>query len=142
MVGSLDKDAKSQVISALRRAEKMTSGEIRVHLAARCPGDPYKRALKVFGRLGMRRTKDKNAVLLFVATDSRKFAIVGDQGIHERVGETFWNHTRDTLAWHFSVGNLKEGIIAGILSVGEKLKAYFPLKKSDANELPNTVTET
>lgn len=142
MVGFLNKDAKSQVVSAIRQAEKMTSGEIRVHLEARCPGDPYKKALKVFRRLGMHRTKNKNAVLLFLAMDSRKFAIVGDQEIHKRVGETFWNHTRDTLARHFSVGNFKGGIVAGILSIGEKLKAYFPPEKGDANELPNIVTET
>ena len=138
---TLDKAAKAQVVEAIRQAEGLTSGEIRVHLKKKCGEDVLAEAKKVFSKLRMHRTRERNAVLIFVAWESRQFAILGDRGIHERVGDLFWAETRDTIVSYFSKGQMKEGIVAGVRSVGEKLKAHFPVKAEDINELSNTVTE-
>ena len=141
MVKTLDKEAKKEIVEAIRQAERLTSGEIRVHLQSRCKEDVLTHARKVFSRLGMGRTKQKNAVLIFVALDSRRFAVLGDSGIHACVGDEFWSGTRDIMDNYFSKGRIKEGIITGIRNIGEKLKAYFPLQTNDGNELSDTVTE-
>ena len=141
MVSFLGKEDKKRIIQAIRQAEGATSGEIRVHLKAKCKDDVIAEAKKVFEKLGMHRSRRRNAVLLFVALKSKRFAIIGDQGIHERVGDSFWNQTRDLMSAHFSKGQLEKGIVAGVHSVGEKLSKFFPHDLDDTNELSNQVTE-
>ena len=94
----------------------------------------------MFHRLRIQKTRHRNGVLIFVALDSRKFAILGDSGIHHHVGDSFWSQTRDKMTACFSIGHIKEGIVAGVLSVGEKLKIHFPEETHDKNELSNEVT--
>ncbi len=141
MVKLLDKHAEQDIVNAIRLAERETSGEIRVHVRRICRGDALEEAKKIFGRLRMHNTRERNAVLIYVALDSRRFAILGDRGIHEKVGDLFWNGTRDKIASLFSQGALKEGIIAGVMDAGEKLKAHFPCRRNDKNELPDTITK-
>jgi uncharacterized membrane protein len=88
----------------------------------------------------MHRTRLRNGVLIFVSAKSHEFAIIGDQGIHERVGASFWEAVRDRMGIQFAKGELKEGILEGVRSAGEQLKAYFPLEKDDRNELHDDVT--
>ena len=140
MVDFFDKEAKKDIIDAIVRAESMTSGEIRVHVQKKCKDDVMHAAKKVFHRLRMQRTKHRNAVLIFIALESRRFAILGDSGIHRQTGDFFWNETRDKIASYFSKGQLKEGIVAGILGIGEKLKTHFPAEANDKNEISNEIT--
>src|SRR5262245_31153043 len=95
MAGDLDKvlhpTDQQKIVDAIRAAERVTSGEVKVHVESRCPGgDPYKRAIELFRVLGLTKTKDRNAVLIYVATRDRKFSMIGDTGIHEEVGSAFW----------------------------------------------------
>jgi uncharacterized membrane protein len=141
MVEPLTKQAKQEIAQAIARAEAETSGEIRVHLKRRCGADTLSQAIKDFQKLGMHRTKDRSGVLIFIALESHAFAILGDRGIHEKVGTAFWNETRDIMEDYFKSGRLKEGILAGVESAGRKLRAFFPRQASDRDELSNTVTE-
>lgn len=137
----LSKADKKEISAAVAQAERLTSGEIRVHLKDRAGEDVLSDARKTFTRLGMQRTKHRNGVLIFVAPKSRRFAIVGDEGIHERVGEAFWGRTRDAMAEHFAKGALKQGILTGVRLVGEHLEKHFPRENKQRNELSNEVTE-
>ncbi|OIO36106.1 MAG: hypothetical protein AUJ72_06100 [Candidatus Omnitrophica bacterium CG1_02_46_14] len=139
---TLDPPAKKAIMDAITEAERMTSGEIRVHLQKKCKDDVMYEAKKVFRRLKMHKTKHHNAVLIFIAMESRRFAILGDSGVHHHVGGSYWTEIRDKMASHFVKGEMLEGIIVGVLSVGEKLKAHFPLEPNDRNELPNEITKS
>ena len=141
MVKGLDKHAKYEILEAIRRAEEGTSGEVRVHVKPRCAEDVMGQAQKVFRRLGMHRTKQRNAVLVFVATDSRRFAIVGDKDIHGKVGDAFWERARDTMQEHFSKGDITGGIVAGVQRVGERLKEHYPAHGENPDELSNQISE-
>ncbi|MBI4353129.1 MAG: TPM domain-containing protein [Candidatus Omnitrophica bacterium] len=136
----LGQNAKREIVKAITEAERFTSGEIRVHVKRWCRGGAPAEAWKVFRRLKMDRTKERNGVLLFVALRSRRFAIVGDRGIHEKAGEAFWNRTCGLMGSYFSQGKVPEGIVAGVRSAGEELGRYFPRKAEDVNELPDGVT--
>jgi uncharacterized membrane protein len=138
---TLTKDDRRAIEKAIDEAENLTSGEVRVHLQTRCGGDILKDARKAFTRLRMHRTKERNSVLIFIALKSRAFAILGDRGIHERAGDAFWGATRDIMASYFAKGAFREGITAGVLSAGRELQRHFPLRRGDANELSDTVTE-
>lgn len=126
--------------AAIRAAEKRTSGEIRVVVEKRAGKDPMKKAVAWFERLGMHRTQQRNGVLIYVGLKDRRFAIVGDEGIHRAVEEGFWNHTAEGMRTFFQQGRLVEGIIEGVRRAGEALARYFPYDpETDVNELPDTV---
>jgi uncharacterized membrane protein len=141
MVNPFTPEAKKRIMRAIAEAEKKTSGEVRVHVKPYSSEEPIEEARKSFRRLGMQRTKERNGVLVFVAWKSRRFAIVGDDGIHRKVGDAFWSGTRDRMAALFSRGDLAGGIEAGVHDIGEKLKEHFPLGAGDKNELTDHVSE-
>ena len=140
MVNIFLKISKKKILEAIQKAEAQTSGEIRVHIQHNCPGDVLAAAQKTFIKLGMQRTKNKNAVLIFISLRNRFFAIVGDEGIHRHVLDSFWNETRDAMSKYFTKGLMEEGILYGIDSVGKRLKEHFSRGKNDINELPDTPT--
>jgi uncharacterized membrane protein len=137
----LTKKEEQEIVSAIRIAEKNTSGEIRVHIEATTDVAHYERALEVFHFLEMNTTKDANGVLIYVAVNDKKFVIYGDKGINDAVPEDFWNSTKDTIQNHFKKGAFKQGIVDGILKAGEELQAHFPYQQDDVNELSNEISK-
>lgn len=127
-------------MAAIGEAEKMTSGEIRVHITPRCGDDVMRDAIKVFNRLGMYKTRHRNGVLIFVAFESRKLAIIGDSGINEVVSTNYWDEEKDILLEFLKHGDPATGLCAVIARVGAKLKAYFPIEDDDVNELSNEIS--
>ncbi len=131
---------QAQVVAAIRAAEQVTSGEIRVSVAPFFWGDVEKTAGKAFRRLGMEHTADRNGVLIFLVPSRRRFAILGDTGIHEKVGQAFWNDVSACLSSHFRRGAFTEGLVEGIRMVGDRLATHFPSAGDvDRNELSDGV---
>ena len=94
---------------------------------------------KRFTELEMHKTVLKNGVLIFLASDDKKFAIIGDEGIDKKVPADFWEETKNIMAGFFRDGKFADGLIAGIDRAGVQLKTYFPRSDDDINELPNEV---
>lgn len=136
----ISKPDQGRVVAAIGEAEKMTSGEIRVHITPRCGDDVMRDAIKVFNRLGMYKTRHRNGVLIFVAFESRKLAIIGDSGINEVVSTNYWDEEKDILLEFLKNGDPATGLCAVIARVGAKLKAYFPIEEDDVNELSNEIS--
>lgn len=128
------------VVEAVRLAEKGTSGEIRIHIEGKCSGSPMERAEKVFALLGMDKTELRNGVLIYLACESRVFAIVGDKGINEAVPENFWKDVIAAMSEEFREGRFAEGLAKGALMAGDKLKAFFPYQEDDVNEQPDDIS--
>ena len=137
----LTKKEEEEIIEAICMAEKNTSGEIRIHLENKITIDAIDRAVEVFNELEMHKTKDSNGVLIYVAVNSKQFAICGDNGINKVVPNDFWESTKNIMASHFQNGNFKQGLVDGILKAGEQLKKYFPYQDEDTNELSNEISK-
>jgi uncharacterized membrane protein len=137
----LSKKEEREIIEAIREAERDTSGEIRVHLENGTGTDAMERAKVLFHELKMDNTRDANGVLIYIAVADHRFAICGDREICKVVPEGFWDSTRDEIQRHFREHHFKEGIIAGVRSTGEKLRAHFPWQPDDANELPDEISK-
>ena len=129
------------VIQAIQKAEKNTSGEIRVHIENKTEKPTLERAKEVFLYLKMDQTRQRNGILLYVGVSSKEFAILGDEGINNRIPEGFWEEEKKMVLHHFSKNNYEKGLVLAIEKVGEKLKKYFPYKKDDTNELPNEISK-
>lgn len=128
------------VVAAIARAEKETSGEIRIHMENYCRGNALERAVALFGQLGMHNTIAHNGVIIYIAVKDRKVAIYGDKGIHEQVHDDFWQAEIQTILRHFREKEYKAGLIQVVEDVGEKLQQYFPFHADDANELSNDIS--
>lgn len=131
---------EAEIIEAIIEAEKNTSGEIRVHLEPHSKIDAFERAAEVFDHLEMHKTKKRNGVLVYVAVEDRTLVILGDKGINDVVPPHFWESTKDVIISEFKQGNMKQGLVDGILMAGEQLKEHFPYSKVDINELPNEIS--
>ena len=132
----------ARIVSAIREAESKTSGEIRVYIQrGKFETDPVMLAQKKFQRLGMYKTRERNAVLIFVAPRAHKFAVVGDQAIHEKCGEQFWQRVVDGMRVHFRDEKFSRALTEAIQQVGEVLAAHFPRTSASSNELPDEIVE-
>jgi uncharacterized membrane protein len=130
----------SRVREAIQAAERRTSGEIRVSVAPYFWGDVRRVAERAFGRLGMASTRERNGVLFFIVPARRRFVVLGDEGIHAKVGQEFWDTVASAVSERFHAGDYTGGLEAGIGAVGEQLAAHFPYEAStDVNELPDDV---
>ena len=140
MIRFFQPEEEDRIIDAIQEAELNTSGEIRVHLEDNLKGDVLQAAQKTFLKLEMHKTEARNGVLIFIAPEQRKLAILGDKGINEKVPKDFWSEERDIMLAHFKSGNYADGVCAAVQQVGAKLKAFFPYEPDDENELPDDIS--
>lgn len=133
-------EEKQKIVDAIRLAEKNTSGEIRVHIDKTCAEDVLDRAAWWFKQLKMEKTKQRNGVLIYIATESKKFAIIGDAGINAVVHKDFWESTKNTMLDYFKQNRFVDGVVHGVLEVGVRLKDAFPYQADDVNELNDDIS--
>jgi uncharacterized membrane protein len=131
----------NRVTAAIQEAEKHTSGEIRVYVSHRKVSDPRHAGAHQFVKLGMDKTKHRNAVLIFIAPESQNFAILGDTAVHTRCGEAFWEDVAKAMRELFRQGKFTEGIVHGIDTAGKLLAQHFPVDDVDHHKLPDSIVE-
>ena len=139
-ISFFSKEDEERMVQAIRFAEKQTSGEIRLFVESHCSFiNPIDRAKELFAELNMAATKDRNAVLLYFAMKDRQMAIWGDEGIHQKLGQDFWNSKVSTILQDFKKENFTDGIFKMIADVGDALKTNFPYASDDKNELDDNI---
>lgn len=132
---------QNEIVEAIQHAEKQTSGEIRVFIESKCRFlDALDRAREIFANLQMQNTQSRNAVLLYVALKDRQLAVYGDEGIHQLLGDDYWNSVVMKMIAHFNKENFSKGISECITEIGMVLKSHFPYnEETDKNELPDEI---
>jgi uncharacterized membrane protein len=138
----LSKLEHDQIVRAIQTAESETSGQIRLFIQrGKLDADPLIAAQRKFHRLGMHKTPERNAVLIFVAPRAHKFAVVGDKGIHEKCGEALWQRLVDGMRQHFGNEKFGHALIEAIEETGKALASHFPKRSPSSGQLPDTVVE-
>ena len=134
-------EEREEIISNIRKAEQRTSGEVRIFVESRCRFvDPLDRAKEIFFQLGMDKTGQRNGTLLYVAIKDHQVAVFGDEGIHQKVGQKYWEEEVNKMLLCFKGAHLAEGISDCINDIGEALYLHFPYDRStDKNELPDEI---
>lgn len=131
---------RRKIEDAIRKAELETSGEVQVYIEYICKIDPLDRAAELFKTLKMHRTRLRNGVLFYLALDDHKFAILGDAGINSRVASGYWDTIKESMLPLLQGGNPTEALCLGIKMAGQQLRAQFPYKSNDVNELPDSIS--
>ena len=139
-----DDDEFLRISSKIKETEKITSGEVRVCIREkRKLTQKHKSIRKLaeeeFYKLGMQNTRDKTGILIFVLLKERKFYILADSGINEKVDQETWDTVRDNMRKKFIDGEFCNGILYAIEEIGQILSEFFPIKSDDTNELSNKV---
>ena len=128
------------MVNAIQKAEKNTSGEVRVFVESKCSYvDPVDRAKEIFFNLKMDNTKDRNAVLLYMAIDDHQLALFADEGIYQRLGANYWNLEVKKIIAAFTKHDYTGGICLIVEDIGEALQSEFPYESNDKNELPDEI---
>jgi uncharacterized membrane protein len=136
---NFSEDDRQQILASIKAAEENTSGEIRLFIEDNCDENVLDRAAFIFKELNMHETKERNGVLFYLAFKARKFAILGDAGIHSSVHKDFWHDIKMEMQNHFTGGDFVSGLNKGIRMAGEALKKNFPHQDDDRNELPDDI---
>ncbi len=134
------KEEKQKIMQAIAQAEMDSSGEIRVHIENKCKQDVLDCAAHTFAKLKMHQTKLRNGVLFYFAVQSKKFAILGDVGINQKVAENFWDAIKAEMLQSFAQGDFANALAEGIIKAGLQLKEHFPHQSDDINELSDEIS--
>lgn len=138
----LSKLEHDRIMHAISEAESKTSAQIRVYIQrGKLNRDPLIAAQKKLQRLGMHKTSERNGVLIFVAPRARKFAVVGDQAIHERCGDVYWRQIVDRMREHFRNERFSDALVDAIRDIGEAMATHFPKRSGSASAQSGEIVE-
>lgn len=138
----LSKLEHDRVVQAIRDAELKTSGEIRVFIQrGEIKGDALVAAQKRFQRLGLHKNAHHNDVLIWVAPRAHKFAVVGDEAIHQKCGEELWQRLVEKMREHFRNEKFTDALVDAIHDIGAELAAHFPRTSTSTGSQPDEVIE-
>ena len=135
----LTEDDSERIANAIKETESRTSAEIKFVIVRHCWTDIKRKAAEIFKRYDLDKTEQRNCLLILLVTANREFLIYGDQGIHEKVGQDFWEDTSSLMMNKFKEGAFGDGICEAIKLVGEKLACHFPYQADDTNEISDEV---
>lgn len=131
---------KKRLVKAIKEVEIYTSGEVRVYIEGQCPTEsPMERCMELFEHLEMHKTILRNAVLIYLATNDKKYAIFGDEGIYTKISPDYWGQKASALLPHLRSGDYARGLEESIRDIGKTLATHFPPALSNKNELPDDI---
>lgn len=130
---------------AVAEQERRHRGELRVAIEGGLPLQALlarrtarERALELFTRLRVWDTEDNAGVLIYVLLADRRVEVVGDRGIHARVGASAWEEICGAMQRDFAAGRFEPGMLSGLAAVSDLLQKHFPARPgSNPNELPD-----
>ena len=135
----LSQQESDMIRQAIIEAEQNTSAEIKLVIVRHCWDDARKKAIRLFHKLNLDRTEDRNCVLIMLVLTNREFVVYGDIGIHKKAGVDLWIEAKDAMAAGFANDQFGQGLSDGIRIIGERLKQFFPYKSSDKDEISNEI---
>lgn len=128
-----------EIAAAIQSLEQKTSGELRVYVTSQSIDDALTAAWKAFARLGMQKTAQRNGVLIFVAPEAQKFALIHDQGYANKTTPDFWQTLATQIQTGFKSGTYTATLVQVIAQCADHMAQHFPHQPGDTNELPNTL---
>ena len=115
--------------------ERLLVGAKALHEAARAP------AVRAFHENGLHRTAEGTGVLVFASLFERSAVVLGDRGIHEKMGDD-WDRAVAALTAGMAAGEPAKGFVDAIAICGARLAEHFPRDpgaKAPPNELEDAI---
>ena len=83
------------------------------------------RALRAFHEHGLHRTQEGTGVLVFASLFEHQAVVLGDHGIHARMGDD-WNQVVGAVAAGLRAGEPARGFVDAVAMCGARLAQHFP----------------
>jgi putative membrane protein len=96
-------------------------------------------AFRQFYSSGLYKTRESNGVEIYLSLLERRVLVIGDSGIHAKMGNRHWDTVRDLIIQGIKQGDICGGICRAIDGCGKALAEHFPPRPDDINELPDQV---
>jgi len=135
----LTKKEEHALAREIRAVEARSSAELRVVITTKLVFRPMRHCWKLFDRLGMHRTSDRNGALILVIPMGHRFAVIGDSAWAEVVGPAYWEELSNAMSRHLRAGRRYEALAYGIRSLGATMAGAWPSTCENPNELPNEI---
>lgn len=100
------------------------------------------RALRAFHEHGLHRTAEGTGVLVFASLFEREAVVLGDHGIHARMGDAGWDDAVRALVDGVRAGDPGRGFEEAVARCGARLEEHFPRRPDDGpprNELADAI---
>jgi uncharacterized membrane protein len=134
---------RATIEQSIRDCEAHHAGEIRfvVETALDLPElwhdlPPRRRALQLFGQLGVWDTAHNNGVLIYVLMADRAVEIIADRGIAARITQGEWDAVCRQMQQHYRERRFQQGSVVGVQAIGALLGRHFPGRTHGGDELP------
>jgi putative membrane protein len=89
---------------------------------------------------GIRRTRDRTGILVYVSLVEREAVVLADDGVMRAVPPEEWAKALETLAATVGEGATAESLASHIAALGDVLEPALPRRADDVNELPDEVS--
>jgi uncharacterized membrane protein len=129
---------------AIGEQERRHDGELRFAVEASLPFSDLvtgvtarERAIELFSRLRVWDTEQNAGVLIYVLLADKRVEVVGDRGIHQKVGETAWEAICGNMQREFAQGRFEQGALLGLQAASDLLATHFPPRGENPDELSN-----
>lgn len=138
----LSEGEKSRLVDTIKRVEETTIAEIKIHIDNHCKEEVLAKAATVFTKLGMDKTKNKTGVLIYVACQDRKMAILADSAIHQKVKANYWDDLVAQCINFMKQEKYFEGLTHVLQSIEKDLSSHFPssIQSENPNEISNDLS--
>ncbi len=116
--------------------ERLLAGRRAMEEAARA------RALRAFHEHGLHRTAEGTGVLVFASLFERHAVVLGDHGIHAKMGDAGWDRALGALAAGMHEDDPAKGFVEAIALCGARLAEHFPrdpATRPPPNELEDAI---
>jgi putative membrane protein len=116
--------------------ERRLAGRRALEEAARA------RAMRAFHEHGLHRTEEGTGVLVFASLFEHQAVVLGDRGIHAKMGEGEWDRAVAALTAGLKAGDPAKGFVEAIALCGARLAEHFPRSgaaRPPVNELEDAI---
>lgn len=90
---------------------------------------------------GLRLTRERTGVLLFVSVAEHYVEIIADRGIDSVVPAGTWDDVVARFVEQIKSGQVAEGFVGAVEACGALLAEHFPARDDNRNELPDRLIE-
>ncbi len=100
------------------------------------------RAVRAFHEQGLHRTAEGTGVLVFASLFEHRAVVLGDRGIHEKIGDAEWDRAVSALVAGLRKGDPGQGFVDAIVLCGARLAEHFPrdpAARATPNELEDAI---
>ncbi len=100
------------------------------------------RAVRAFAEQGLHRTAEGTGVLVFASLFEHRAVVLGDKGIHGKVGDAAWDRAVSALVAGLHDRDPARGFVEAVAICGALLAQHFPSEggaRANPNELEDAI---